>query len=460
MSVSNFIFNYLKNKLPGINWNIGSTIRELMAAPIVTLAEGASSALNEQLNAVTLKTLLQSPEEYKDTIEEIFINLELAENKSTSSDGVVTIFTKSSTPAPVLKNTVFYTSDYTVQVTDNVYPSLAADSSEGNTQLRKLGYQSYSFEVPVSATNVNTYLPINTMMTWDEAPEDVYDIIVTSAISGGRTTMSLEEKLQKIKDYISPEIVSLSDGIAKTLRSSLPDIVADAKYVPRDNQNAVYANTVEHEGINKSYLYVKPLKAPGYEYIEVQGTKATDNTYHINANIVGIIDIIEIYKDSVIVPVHQMHLQNSDVYCEVEYTGELTETFSLKVYRLADADIIQKFLDGYTDGSPFYIEVKAPMVFDLGLNFSYSGQDLGVQDYLGICEYVQTMPLDSTFTDNKLSALLQEYSANIEGTCSYTLSDYKGCCYKQQCSTAVYYSATASSYAIYLGVTNINAKHI
>lgn len=458
MSVANFIFTYLKDKLPDINWNIGSTIRELIATPLVHLADSGIKALNSQVNSVSINSMIANPEQHRDSIEQVFNELELHVNNSITSAGKVTILTRSETPTVVLKNTSFYVGDYAVIVTQDTYPSATITNLNGYTPLHKLGYQSYAFEVPVEAATAFTYLPINTQLSWDEAPSDVYDIVVSAAVSGGRIGFSLYEKAQMIKDYLSPEILSLSAGITKTLRKALPNIVVDACYDTSTDIRSPYAENVFENGINKSYLYVKPCRAPRYEYVQVYGNKV-GSEYVIDTHIIGIIDVVEIKQNAVSLPMRDLEIHNNNI--RVKVTTETSDKmFTLKIYRMADADIIQNFLDGYTAGSPYYIEIKAPATFDMILDFTYTGQELSTQDYATLCSRIQSLALNTNFSDSNLSAILNELGATMVGTGSYTLYTHNDSCYRQQHTTATYYSLTESSYAIYLGATNIHAKYI
>lgn len=460
MSISSFIFTYLKDKLPGINWNLGSTIRELIATPVVSVAEAANAVLNNQTNAVSVKSLMASPEEYQESINTIFDELELTHRNTSISTGTVTIMTTSDKPSAVLQNTVFYNGEQSVIVTDDTYP-VTINGNSANTHLTQIGENSYIFEVPVSANGINTYLPIDTELTWDEAPDDIYNITISKAISGGRSEFTIDEKVHQIKDYVAPSVISLSDGIAKTLRNALPDIVVDACYAS-DSLSSVsnYANTVTENGINKSYLYVKTAKAPGYEYIEVQATQE-GNRYIIDTKILGIIGLIAVYDDNGnICDITQLQIDNNDIYCVLYTNRVVSSRFTLKVYRLADVDKVQDFLNGYTMGSPFHIEVKAPTVFDLILDFCYSGQELSNQDYNMLCNTVQDMGLNEAVTDARLTNLLSKVGAKLENTGTYALCLYNGNCYRQQYSTALYYQDNSTCYAIYLGVTNIHAEYI
>lgn len=447
MDITNFIFSYLKEKLPSVNWNIGSTVRELIAQPMVTIAERAKQALNKQVSALSVQSFIENAEEYADDINTIFNELDLDTNNTTISEGVITILTHSATPSAIYKNTALSYNDQVVTVIDDTYPSLIASNNPGFTQLRQIGHNAYMFDVKVRASSHNTYLAQGTALIWDEAPNDIYEITVTSPISGGRMSMTLQEKAQSIKDYIAPNVLTLNDGISKHLRSVLPDIVVDAKYATDISDS------------KKSYLYIKTAKAPSNYYITVTGYKDESGLYRIQTKELGIISVIAAYKGDEQINIQQVQITNNDIYCTLEYNGEPTESFELQVYGLSDASRVQSFLDGYTLGSPFNIEVKAPATFELKLEFTYTGQELSAQHLKNICELVQFYGLDKTLTDAALQHTIETYGAFMQGSGIYTLISPDGSTYKQKYAPAIYSSAH-NSYALYTGLDKVIAHHV
>lgn len=447
MDISNFVFSYLKEKLPTINWNIGSAVRELIAQPIVTATERANQALNTQINAISVQAFVNDSVNYEEEINNTFSELGLSDNNVTISTGTVTILTHNAKPDPVYKNTAMYYNDQVVIVADDTYPSLVNTEKSGFTQLRQIGYNSYMFEVKVQASTNNTYLANNTPLIWDEAPSDVYDIFVSSAVSGGRLEMTLEEKAKCIQDYVAPRTLTLNDGIAKHLRSALPDTLVDAKYA-----SDIFDN-------RRSYLYVKTVKAPGNYFKQITGYKDSYGLYNLQFKEVGIISVIAAFKDHEQVNIHQLQIVNNDVYCTLEYDGELTESFSIQIYGLEDSHKIQEFIDGYTVGSPFDIEVKAPSTFSLNIDFSYTGQELSDQQLKEICNKVQFTGLNVLFNDTHLQSILKPYGAILKDTSVYTLTSPDGSSYKQKYSPAVY-STKANSYAVYTSIDKVNARYV
>jgi hypothetical protein len=448
MNVSDFIFSYLKDKLPSINWNIGSTIRELIASPITIIAERAIKALNSQVNAVSVQAYLEDSDLYADDINNTFAALGLQENKSVLSEGIITILTHSDKPGAVYKNTSMYYNDQVVIVAEDTYPSITYKANEGFTQLRQIGYKSYMFDVKVRAYDANTYLANGTKLVWDEAPDDIYDITVSSAVSGGRTEMTLAEKAESIKNYVAPNVLTLNDGITKQLKETLPDIVVDAKYA-----TDIIDNT-------KSYLYVKTTKAPGYYFINVTGYRNESGLYVVQTSELGIISILSAYKNDISVNIQQIQINNNSIYCTLEYKdGGPVETFSLQVYGMQDAKVIQNFIDGYTLGSPFNIEVKAPSTFDLSVEFKYTGQELTDQQVKEICALVQFSGLNKLITDNDIRSIIEPYGAILVGSGIYTLTGFDGSSYKQKYTPSVY-ASTYNNYAIYTSVSKVNAYYV
>lgn len=449
MNIAEFIFTNIRKKLPTINWNLGSVVRELIVTPLVTAADIVNNALAKQTNAFSVDSYIKEPEIYADNINQLFYDLDLQDNPVIEATGVITILTTSNTPSAVYQNTTMYYNDIPITVASDVFPGLVNDGVDNFAQLRQIGYKSYAFDVPVVATGVSACLTIGTPIIWHEAPEDVYAITVTSPVSGGRTTMSLLEKALKIKDYLAPSVVTLNEGILKLLKSKLSDIVVDAAFA----QDVV---TDAHT----TYLYVKTKKAPGYYIKSVEGARTSSGLYNITGKVPGLVDVKAVFKDNKIVNIQQLQIENNNIYCLVECDSTaLTESFDIQVYGISDAEIIQGTIDNYFLGSPYKLEVKAPDIFNVTLDFAYTGAEITNIDVNNICEYIQNMPMNSQISDSTLDQLLNTYGARLEGTCSYAISNTKGLYYKQKISPFIY-SKNYSYFAIYTGQDKVKATYV
>lgn len=449
MNIAEFIFASIKKSLPNINWSLGSVLRELIATPFITVAEKANDALIQQSNALSINDYVENPEKYEAEINRLFNSLGLASNSQVPATGTATVFTNSNNPTPIYKNTIFYYEDMALSVSSDVYPGFVSDgTTQGYSQIKEIGYKSYCFDVPLVSTNLNVFLAEDTPLSWGEAPEDVYNIVLTSPMSGGRTNMTLKEKALKIKDYVAPNTITLNEGIAKLLRSVLPDKLIDAQFA----QDTTAAN--------KSYLYIKTKKAPGTFTKTVTGRRTKDGQYEVQATIPGIIDVYDVFKGSSKVNIYQLQITNNNLYCLLEYDSEdLTLSFDLQLYGLSDAEEIQQAIDGYLIGTPYRIEVKAPDVFSVDVEFSYTGATLNTIDLNNICEYIQNLLLNQTISDSSLSTLLTSYGSSLKGPGVYTIYNHKGSCYKQQVAPFIY-AKNLGCFAIYTGITNIEANYV
>lgn len=449
MNIAEFIFTSIKKSLPNINWSLGSAIRELIATPFVTVAEKANEALIQQTNALSIDSYIEQPEKYQNEINSLFNSLNLIDAGELLTTGTATIFTNSTNPTPIYKNTIFYYDNMVLSVAADTYPGFVNDSNKsGFAQLRQIGYNSYCFEVPLVSNNLNVFLPADTLLSWAEAPDDVYSITLTAPMSGGRTNMTLKEKALKLKDYVSPNIITLNEGIVKLLRTMLPDKVVDAKFAQ------------DITDMSKSYLYVKTKKAPGEFTKTVTGRRVQNGLYEIQATIPGIIDVLDIFKRNTKVSIYQMQITNNTLYCLLEYDSDsLTLDFDIRVYGLLDASDIQAVIDGYLLGSPYRIEVKAPDVFSIDLEFTYTGIKLNTIDLNNICEHVQNMLLDQSISDSYLNSLLSTYGAELKGAGIYTVYDHKGACYKQQVAPVIY-AKKLGCFALYAGASKIKANYV
>lgn len=446
MNIAEFIFTSIRKKLPSINWNIGSAIRELIATPLVTIAEIINNTINEQTTITNIDEYVSNPEKYSQEINNLFNDLNLNTGTSIEATGKVTILTTSNTPSPVYKNTIFYYDNIPIQVAQDCYPSLIPSTQDNFVQLTQVGYNSYSFEVPVITDGINVNSGVS--VTWAEADEDIYALTITSPISGGRTSMTSLEKALKIKDYMAPNVITLNAGIAKMLRDALPNHVVDVAFAQDINDT------------NKSFLYLKTKKAPSYFYHKVIGKKTEDGLYEINANIPGVINVEDVLFDSKSINIRQLQVLNNTVYCMVEcLSDDILIDLTLKVYGLEDASIVQDVLNGYFAGSPYNVEVKTPDIFNIGIEFNYSGVELSYTDLATICENIQNMALNQNISDIYMSDLLATLGATLEGVAIYSVSNIDGLYYKQRISPCIY-SKKYSYFAAYSGIDNIKATHV
>lgn len=127
---------------------------------------------------------------------------------------------------------------------------------------------------------------------------------------------------------------------------------------------------------------------------------------------------------------------------------------------MPDFDVIQDFINGYTAGSPFKLEVKAPAVFSVSLDFDYTGNILNTYDIGNICNMVQAQGLSKEIKDTRIESILTSSGASLQGPCTYTLYTHTGSCYKQRYSTALYYTSASAVYALYMNTNEVYAHHV
>lgn len=447
MTIADFIFTTLKNRFPDLNWKVGSTLRELIAAPLVTVTESAMINLDSQINLTNINDLSELNAEQLTIIDDLFYRLSLQRNETVMATGTVTVLVNSINAPTILEGTMFTYNDVTVAVARTVEPSAVPSSSEFYTPLRQVGYETYAFEVSVACVTVNSTLSKGTALIWAEAPDTVDSLTITNPLSGGSSGLTYESKISMIRDYLSPNILNMNEGLTKLLRSSLSGTVADCMYAKDMNEPV------------KTYVYLKTLKAPGTFYTQSEAIKQGDY-YSVRKTIPGVIDVAAIYVNGEKKTIINKKITHNDVYCEVALNSDNpVVAVDVELYGLSDALKVQEFIDGYTIGTPYNWEVIAPDTFDISLEFKYKGSTLYVSQLQEICERFQSMPLNVRLSDGYLSQILSEYGATLVGTCTYTITDIKGNCYKQITSPVVR-NTKHESYAIYLGINNIKATHV
>jgi hypothetical protein len=448
MSFSDFVFTSLKKKLPTINWNLGSMVRELIVTPLVTVADLLSDKLTEQINATSIQNMLKYPETYEDKINSVFTSLGLTAGDTVKARGTVTIHTNSKEPTAIPSGTVFYYNDTAITTSDTVKPSFIPTVDPYYTPLRQIANNSYVFDVPVEVNYLSTTLTAGTPVSWNEAPEDVYNIVISSPLSGGKINITLQEKVDMIRDYIAPNVITLNDGINKTLRAALTDYVV----------NASFAKDIT--ATNKSYLYVKTLKVPGNYYKTVTCARQENGTYSVEFDEIGVLDVLAIYHDNKPVTISKKEVSTNRVNCTIVCDSEQALiNVDVQLYGMSDLKIVQDYLDGYTLGTPITIEVIPPDVYTLELEFTYTGRVLSTAAISTIVDEIQSKPMNPVINDNTLENILVKNGANLVGSCTYAVTKPDGSCFKQQNAPGVFVT-NKERYSLYTGLDKIKAKHV
>ena len=447
--MTDFIFAYLKKALPSITWSLGSVVRELIATPTASVAEAANAALNAQTNALDVHNMVNYPEEYADNIDRIFNELRLGQTDTINSRGTVTIYVNTLDVTPVKAGTVFYYLDSVLSVDDDIYPGVYDNGKNPGkfAQIRQLAEDAYAFDVPVVTRIINQYIGQGVTLSWYNAPANVYDVKVTSPISGGVSSLTLQDKANRIKDYICSDNLSMNEGLTKVLRNNLPDIVADAAYA------------TDVDGMSTSYVYVKTMKAPGQFKRTVQAAKI-NNIYHAVVNIPGVMSLVSCYYDNKLIEVNNVNIKYNTLEFDVPVASDKSSIYlDIYVYGMEQMVNVQDFLDTYTKGSPFDIVAIAPSVLELSMEFYYTGDKLDINELTYLITSIQSKPMNPVISDTIIDGILKAVGSRLSGTVVYVTTRVDGSRRRQQ-STPDLSDALSEKVAVYTHINNIRAEHV
>jgi hypothetical protein len=446
--MTDFIFSYLKKVLPSITWSVGSVVRELIASPVAKVAEAANTALTNQLNAADVYNYVTYPDDYAEQIDEVFNALELGETGTTSSTGIVTIYMNTANIDTIGADTTFYYLDSAIVVSEAVRPGVYDNGGPGRfSQIRQLAEDSYAFDVPVITPIINQYISQGVSLSWYNAPDNVYDIKVTSPVSGGVSVLTTQDKANKIRDYICPAVLSMNEGLNKTLRQGLPNIVADASYATDIDDTAT------------SYAYVKTLKTPGYFTVKVKGVKI-NNMYHVDTTIPGALYVDSCYFNNKQVTISDCSVANNHIVCTVNAASEdPVVDLMLYVYGMEQMIEVQEFIDSFTKGSPYNIVAVAPSSLNLSIEFKYTGDLISDEELATIVTNIQSKPMNPTITDTIVDSLLNSVGARLVGSCVYVTERVDGSRRRQQ-FTPDLSDALSDKVAVYIHSDNIKAVYV
>lgn len=446
--MTDFIFSYLKRVLPAIKWDVGSVVRELIAAPVAKVAEAANMALTNQLNATSVYNFVTYPEDYADKIDEVFNALDLAEYTTTNSTGTVTIYLNTPDIDIISADTTFYYLDVAITVTEDIRPGIYDVGGTGKfAQIRQLASHAYAFDVPVGTPIINQYIGNGVSLSWYNAPDNVYDVKVTFPISGGISSLTLQEKANKIKDYVCPAVLSMDDGLNKILREGLPSVVSDAAYA------------TDIDDMATSYVYVKTVKSPGYFSVKVKGVRI-NNMYRVDVNIPGVLCLGSCYFNNKQISINSQDVRNNHVSLTLSIdSDEATVDLVLYVYGMEQMQEVQEFIDTFTKGSPYHIVAVAPSALKLSLEFSYTGELIDNEELTTIVTSIQNKQMNPTITDTTVDSLLASVGSRLVGSCIYVTEREDGSRRRQQ-FTPDLSDALSDKVAVYIHSNNIKATHV
>jgi hypothetical protein len=412
-SLRNILLQEVRDKFPKLDWNLGSVVRELVIEPLSKLGDDLDQYIANAKASLDVQNICANPTKYEDELDEWVDRLGISPPETRASSGTVRITKESPDRMVIPAGTQFSWNDEVVVYTQETYVATKVGSDQDlDNRLEYVSYggSAFSVDIPVigyvGGGSVASGAPLN----WSGAPDDVYDIHVGSAISGGVSSFNVHEKAAKILDALTPDALSGEACIRKALRLNFPDYVRDV--------------VVGEKDVKKPYavsLYVKPVNS--FQQFDVD-VKLTDGKGVVDG--CGINKVTELFGPDG--ASYNFSADYSDDFGDTGSTATLitknltlSGMFKARVVGFSEYRNINAWLVRAAKSTPFEFNLKMPVVGMVSMICSAPNADYS-SARSDIAEFVSSLPLDGTSTDSDIAKILSKYDADQYGAVVYSVS--------------------------------------
>ena len=396
-SVSTLIYQFLQTKFGDLDWEQGSVLRELVAEPIVGLAEQATQAVNAVYNSLNISALLDNPEAHSDAIDTLFAFMGLSEPSPTYSTGKVRLLISNNNPFTIPAGASFYYNDSSVSV-----PTTVDVGPDGRLKFTQLGYNTYAVDVDVSADAIGTSLGEGTELTWSLSNPAVYSATVQSAITGGVSRYTATQKINLIRQQLFPASLSCAEGFLKAINNYAANSAVDCLLSGEALQPTVK-------------LYVKATEAPKTWQINVAG-KSVGGNYTATFDGTGIAGVRGVVGGSIL---GTAWLGRN---ITITYSGDANAV--VEVFGLPSLIDAQQALDNYTAHTGVVVDVQTPRLLQLEMFLPTSANMTNSDTINKLVGSVNGSLLNAAaLGDASTQPIIMSAGGSLQGAGSYTLVD-------------------------------------
>ena len=407
--LSTLLYQFLKNKFGDIDWDNGSVLRELVAAPIVALAEQATQAISVAYNALNISALLADPEGNSEAIDQLFSYLGLTTPTPTYATGSVRLLLTSPDSFIIPSGASFSYNNTILSVNNSYTVSVGANTTDSTLPITNVRYNVYQVIVPVTANTTGVSLAEGTELVWNMTNRAIYSATVYSAISGGSSDYTATEKINQIRQTLFPQSLSCAEGFLKAINNYASGLAVDCLISSARPQNAVE-------------LYVKTVQAPKVWQIAITGTPTgKDNEYSAVIDGTGISVVRSILEPSAALT-GVAWIGNTATVTWTNTTA--TANATLEVFGLPNLVTAQRALDKYTENMGIKILVKVPRLLEMSMYLPTTASTLSTEAISRVVSAINNSLLNATgLGDHTTSPILQASGISMQGAGTYTLRD-------------------------------------
>lgn len=400
--ITTLLYQFLKTKFGDLDWDNGSVLRELVAEPVVTLAEMATQAINTAYNAINISALLQAPEENAEAIDQLFDYLGLTATAPRASIGSVRLLTSSAADFIIPAGASFTYGD-TVLTVVKQYNVKLNTRNDNTLPLTSVGYDAYEVIVPVEGPVTGTSLSAGSALIWNLANNDIYSATVYSTITGNSSEYTATQKINQIRQYLYPTSLTCAEGFLKTINNYSEGLAVDCSV------STQYPAT----GIT---LYVKTAQGPGVWRIPVKGTPV-DGGYQANISAIGVSRVRSVIGGTL------ESVAWSGRSATIVWSGDTSEV-AVEVAGLKDLIDAQTAIDRYTDNTGIRVDVKPPRLLLLSMYLPTTAVSISTEAVNQVVSAVNNSLLNAAgLGDHTTVPILSAAGVSLQGAGTYTLED-------------------------------------
>lgn len=401
------IIQELRTRFPAVSWKLGSLAREMIVEPLAKLGDLLDSYIQVAESRLDIESMCKNPTGNKDSIDMWMAKLGLSDIEGRQSKGSIIIMSETGEDMTVLQGTVFTWGDDSI--------SLVADETttwgtKGKSYI-KYGEGAYAAEFSVATIDSNgCSVSQGASLNWEGAPNHVYDIYTSSAITGGRAERSYQEKATLILDTLSTKSLSGEECIAGALRRQFPGEVADVVVLPNTGTTSI--GTVN--------ICVKPINPPAGIVLDATVHEDANGSYIIlgTTGITGIGTVVDKYGS--ICPIDKYELQEGGY--KVSISGVRPgDTVSAHCQGFQVIQSCSDWINDFVHGLPFKYNVLTPKVDVISIHIPTT-DNINTEAKVALQSYINSKPLDSGITDSEVAAILSDYGVSVTGGIIYNTS--------------------------------------
>ena len=397
----------LKDKCSDINWKMGSLLRELLVEPLGVIENKVAGYINQLIADNSLNTALENPAEYESTLNSWMSKLNITAPEGSQATGSVVIVLSERVDLLVPQRASLSCGSVSL-TTDKVY-NVSADS------LIKLSDDAYYTEIPVLSTTItDANIPSGKPVTWGAAPEQVTDIYVGSAITGGIRTLTAQDKANRISAVLSSGGLVGEYAIKSALINAFPDNIADVKCAGSTASDPY-----------KSLLFIKQRTLPKTETVELSAFVDDSGTLSTTLTGAGIQRIagVTVAGEAVEYTVTRNGLlgsANENIAIQISNppTVPLTVSVSYEVYDVARSAMY--WLNSLQRALPYQFSITVPAISRLRIEMDLGGAELDSETAAHIQAYICATGLDAGIRDSEISAILTRRGYNLKSAVVYS----------------------------------------